>query len=249
MVLYLFAVPLFRFAVLFLLLFGAAQLCECRVKLWRLLISSFLGAFYALACMVLSVSCECSDVINYSVVALLGLLAYGYRFELWSTYVCLYLITDGIIRRGDELLPLMAGVVGVFGLMYIRICRRGGLIVPVRICYNGKKISFHALRDTGNTLTDPVSGERVLVVNSNIAMELLGMNVQQLKDPLNSLGIIPGLRLIPYRTVGHKTDFMLAIRIKEVEIGRQKVSTVVAFAPEGLESAGRYQALTGGNLC
>ena len=105
-----------------------------------------------------------------------------------------------------------------------------------------------ALRDTGNTLKDPVTGADVLVVAQQVAEQITGLNSQQLSNPVESIGVIPGLRLIPYRTVGQSGGMLLALRIQKVKIGKQWGSRLVAFAPNGLCADGRYQALTGGNI-
>jgi len=104
------------------------------------------------------------------------------------------------------------------------------------------------LEDTGNCLRDPVTGASVLVVGAQAARLLTGLTQQQLRSPLTTLGTIPGLRLIPYRTVGTGAGLLLAMRFQNVRIGSWQGSTLVAFAPEGLEMGHPYQALTGGLL-
>ena len=59
------------------------------------------------------------------------------------------------------------------------------------------------------------------------------------------MGALPGLRLIPFCTVGSQNGLMLAMRFKKVKIGAWQGSALVAFAPEGLENTG-YPGITGG---
>ena len=103
-----------------------------------------------------------------------------------------------------------------------------------------------ALRDTGNTLRDPITGGEVLVIGADAAGELTGLTQAQLRNPIDSLGTIPGLRLIPYHSIGNEGGFLLALKLQNVKIGSWKGSSLVAFAPEGLNLEGTYQALTGG---
>ena len=105
-----------------------------------------------------------------------------------------------------------------------------------------------ALRDTGNTLTDPISGQSVLVVGSEIAWELLGITRQQLHSPLETMasGKIPGLRLIPYRSVGCSAGMLLAAAMDEVIVDGQPSGALVAFAPQTIGKTETYQALAGG---
>jgi stage II sporulation protein GA (sporulation sigma-E factor processing peptidase) len=105
-----------------------------------------------------------------------------------------------------------------------------------------------ALQDTGNTLRDPITGRQVLVVGADVAQKLTGLTVQQLKKPVENVGLLPGLRLIPYRAVGQEAGLLLALKLPQVKIGTWQGNSLVAFAPEGLSPDGAYQALTGGVL-
>ena len=120
--------------------------------------------------------------------------------------------------------------------------------VPVELTYGVKTVSIIALRDSGNTLRDPISGEQVLVVSGEVAEKLTGLTQEQLSAPLKTLMCrpVPGLRLIPYRAVGQAGDMLLAMRFDGVKIGHRTQSAVVAFAAEGLGRGDVYQALTGG---
>jgi stage II sporulation protein GA (sporulation sigma-E factor processing peptidase) len=122
---------------------------------------------------------------------------------------------------------------------------KGGL-VPVQLKHQGKTMTLMALRDTGNMLRDPVSGKPVLVVSPDVAQDLLGLTHEQLRKPIESIGALPGLRLIPYKTIGQHGAMMLGMRLQEVRIGLRKGNGLVAFAPERIGSGGAYKALTGG---
>ena len=77
---------------------------------------------------------------------------------------------------------------------------------------------------------------------------MTGLTFQQLQHPMETLMLhpVPGLRLIPYRSVGNAGGFLLAKRFADVTIGDKKQSAMVAFAAEGLGKGEIYQALTGG---
>ena len=123
---------------------------------------------------------------------------------------------------------------------------RPGRYVPVELRYRGQQIRLTALHDTGNTLTDPVTGEPVLVVSAEVAQKMTGLSSLQLGDPITAIRAVPGMRLIPYRTIDRPTGMLLAVRVPEARVGGKKGSLLVAFAPAGLDEKGRYQALTGG---
>ena len=120
--------------------------------------------------------------------------------------------------------------------------------VEVELSNGAKTDTLLALRDTGNCLQDPVTGQQVLVADAQSAKTLLGLSRQQLRCPVETVaaGIVPGLRLIPYRAVGQSAGMLVAIRLERVRIGNWQGSAVVAFAPEGLGEDNTYRALTGG---
>ena len=61
------------------------------------------------------------------------------------------------------------------------------------------------------------------------------------------MGTLPGLRLIPYKTVGG-SGLLLGLWLQDVKIGSSQGSSLVAFSPEIFSAEGMYQALTGGNV-
>ena len=124
----------------------------------------------------------------------------------------------------------------------------GREFVPVTLYWGTRQASFTALRDTGNTLRDPITGEPVLVVSGKIGEKLTGLSRQQMAAPLETLaaGGIPGARLVPYHAVGTAGGMLLALPLL-AGTGKERRRVLVAFAPEGLEN-GRYQGLTGGAI-
>ena len=77
------------------------------------------------------------------------------------------------------------------------------------------------------------------------AEKLTGLTEAAFSNPVSAMGMLPGLRLIPYQTVGN-TGFLLALSLQSVKIGDKKGTALVAFSPRIFGK--HYQALTGGNL-
>ena len=109
-------------------------------------------------------------------------------------------------------------------------------------------MSIIALRDTGNTLHDPLTGEQVLVAGADVGKKLLGLTDHQLKHPVETLtsGSFTGLRLIPSHAVGQPGGMLLAVRFKDAQIGGKSAQPLVAFAPDVIARGETYQMLTGG---
>lgn len=148
----------------------------------------------------------------------------------------------------------IAGILSAAGILLV-LCVTGfrnrlGTVtyLPVELSYGSIHMHLTALQDTGNTLRDPVTGGQVLVVEAAVAEKLTGLTPAQLRTPVESMGVIPGLRLIPFRSVGKESGFLLALRLQNVKIGNWRGSTLVAFAPDGFGKEGAYQALTGGTV-
>lgn len=253
---YLDVIMLLNFLVDFLLLLGTNQLSGFPPGLGRCVLAALLGAVYSGVCLLPGFAFLGNAFWRLVSFALLGITAFGLnRSALRRTAVfgMLSMALGGIalqFARG-QVFPLLLCGVSLWGL-----CRLGfgeGIgekeYVPVTLSYHGKQIQVIALRDTGNQLRDPVTGEQVLVLSADAAEKLTGLTSRELGSPLETLAKhpIPGLRLVPYRAVG-SGGMLLALRLSEVLIGKRKQSAVVAFAPEGFAKGEMVQALTGGAL-
>lgn len=174
-----------------------------------------------------------------------GVLAFGFYPRAWGNillFVILHLSLGGI-TESSVTLSMLLGAAGI-GLACLILGKQQNLI-PVELTYGDQTLQLLALRDTGNTLRDPVTGKCVLVVGADTAQQLTGLSSQELRDPLGTMETVPGLRLIPYQTVGN-SGFLLAIWIPKAKIGGKQGSAIVALSPQVFES--HYQALTGGTI-
>lgn len=245
------SVMLLSFAVNFLLLRGTAQLAMEDAGVGNLLTASLLGAAYAGACLLPGLAFLRGTV--WWLLSLLGIsvLAFGWNRSTWKKGGIFVLLTMALggtalaVGRGEGwMLLLYALVVRVLGRVAFGTNRH---LLPVRISGGGKTVELTALIDTGNELRDPITGERVLVIGAKAAEALTGLSQSRLRDPLTTMESegIPGLRLIPYRTVGSETGMLLAMRFPSVKIGGRDRPGIVAFAPQDLGGES-YQALAGG---
>ena len=174
-----------------------------------------------------------------------GITAFGFCPRGWGSillFVLLHLSLGGIAEQ--SVAPsMLLGAAGI-GLACLILGKRQRLI-PVELTYGGKTLHLTALRDTGNTLRDPVTGKCVMVVGADTAWQLTGLTDRQLREPLKTIAAVPGLRLIPYQSVGN-SGFLLAVWIPKAKIGDRQGSAIVAMSPQVFGS--HYQALTGGTV-
>lgn len=249
-------VALLHFAVDVLLLLGTNRLCGYPPCAGRILLAGLLGGAYGAACLLSGMQFLGNALWRPVFLALTAWAAFGSELSAvlrGAVFTLLHLALEGAVAG--------MGNKGVLSLLLVGICitlvclagswgNAGGTYVPVELAYGGKRMRITALRDTGNLLRDPITGQSVLVVGADVARELTGLTREQLGSPLEAIteGILPGLRLIPYRSVGKAGGMLLALSLPEVKIGKQKGSRIVAFAPDGFCTDGAYQALTGGTV-
>lgn len=258
MTVYLDMVILLNFLVDFLLILGTNSLCGHPPGWKRAALAAALGGIYGGGCLLPGFYFLGNMLWRTVCLGLMALLAFGVSVSAVRrgiVFILLSMALGGIAARlgggGGVMLTAAAG--GIFLMCYLGFRGKIGAaqFIPVELSYGGKSMRVTALHDTGNSLRDPVTGRPVLVVSADVAQQLLGITRQQLCSPISTVtdGFLPGLRLVPYRSVGQSAGMLLALRLQEVKIGNWKGSSLVAFAPDRLSSDGEYQALTGGMAC
>ena len=239
-------VLVFVFAVDVLLLSAAGRLWGERGHPLRLMAGGILGVIFASLSMLPGFGFLSHFLWRLCSLLLTGLLAFGMSkvsLPKIALFAVLHLSLGGITGEKQQMMAMLLGAAGI-GLSCMVVGRKHNL-VAVELTYGDQTMRIKALRDTGNTLRDPITGKQVLVVGADVAEELTGLTVNMLQDPVAFLHAIPGLRLIPYHTIGN-TGFLLALKLTEVRIGNRKGSALVAFSPQLLGK--HYQALTGGTV-
>lgn len=157
-----------------------------------------------------------------------------------------------------RMLVLLAGLVyGVCTVLFPRLgLHSGGELTRLTLTAGTRSVTLNALRDTGNTLKDPLTGEDVVVADWQIAARLLpecAMDARLAQSPTQAVQRLrllhPELkpRLLPYRAVGTRQGLLAAVRLQCSRSDGQKRSKIVAFSPTAVSDGGLYQALTGGS--
>ena len=128
--------------------------------------------------------------------------------------------------------------------------------VPVTASLGGRTVRLTALRDTGNSLTDTLTGKPIIIISREAAVQLLPPNAEVLfakdafSDPV-SLTLMAEkagirLRLLPYSAVGIKNGLLPAFRLDSAFIdGKQASSLIAAVSPTNISDGGTYSALIG----
>lgn len=250
---YLDLVVVLNFLVDFLLFVGTNRLTGYPSGIKRCLISGALGGLYAGACMIPGFHFLGNGFWRVVCLILMGGIAFGWNrsgIQRGAIFLLLTMAMGGIATglHAESFWTLVGAGIGIW--MLCRMGFRGGQkeYVPIVLSWNDRQMSLIALRDTGNTLRDPVTGESVLVAGADVAEKLLGLTPYQLSHPVETLasGCVPGIRLIPYHAVGQPGGLLIAVRFHQAKIGNTYAEPLVAFAPEVLAKGEVYQMLTGG---
>ena len=243
-----------NFLVDFFLMLGTNRLAGFPAQWQRLLPAAALGGIYSALSLAFPALGGMAG--RLAVLAFMSVLAFG---------------TDGsALRRGAVFLLLSLALGGMatgfhearFSLLLLEAVLLAALCqlafgerigsreyVSVSLSFRGRTLKLTALRDTGNSLKDPITGLSVLVISPRCAARLTGLTQAQLADPASALcsGTVPGLRLIPCSTAGG-SGMLLALKPDDLEIEGRPAQALVAIARQELGTGTPYQALTGGNL-
>jgi stage II sporulation protein GA (sporulation sigma-E factor processing peptidase) len=158
--------------------------------------------------------------------------------------------------NGLSLLLMACAVYLLSRLVFARIGEHGGgELVGVKVRLGGRTICARALRDTGNTLKDPITNERVLVAGWELLKALLpeaGLAAKDFENPPRLLERLskryPALRfrLVPYMAVGTAGGLLLTVRCEASLAGKPEKAALLAFSPTPVSDGGSFEMLTGG---
>lgn len=252
---YLDAVFLLNGIVDLLLILGTNRLTGFPPNFKRAVPGAVLGGIYGSLCLIPGLHFLGSILWRIVFLGLIGMISFGLDRTLLrrgAIFLLLSMALGGIAAgagaRDFLAVCLCAGLVGVLCTVGFGGGQIGRSYVPVELNWKGRTVKLLALEDTGNILRDPLTGEQVLVCGADVGAELLDLPESSFSNPVTLLtdGIIPGLRLIPYHSVGQPCALMAVLRLKNVRIGPVTQDPLVAFAPHRIGSGEEFRMLTGG---
>ncbi len=254
---------------------------------WRRMIAAAaLGGLYGVAVLFLEMGAVFSLVTDVAVCLLLCCVAFGGR-KLWLTggvYLLASMALGGIMtalyhwlnRAGmAALLPigeegvssvafaLLAAISGLFTLLWGKIFRksegRRAVSLSVKVAFGGQTVTLKGMVDSGNLLTDPISGTPVIPVRREKLLPLLSKDVGELltadAPDAEKLARLPEgtrIRLIPTSTATGQ-GMLAALRPDDVSLtadegnrGGQPYSVKALVCPIPLE--GDTEALVPSSL-
>lgn len=169
-------------------------------------------------------------------------------------------LNRGVVYSGMDLKIVLLSAAGcyvVLSLLFQKVVKHThftGELRDVRLELGERSVELTALTDTGNTLTDPVTGRGVMVAEGARLLPLFPLEQRPdeaaLQDPAGALERLTGagghFRLLPYRSVGVDRGLLLAVRVDRAVVdGEDRGTMVVALSPNPVSDGGGYGALLG----
>ena len=244
-----------NFAVDLVLLIGTNQMSGFPCRKRRLVAAALFGALYSGACLLPQIRFLGNILWRVVSLGLMGSIAYGWSRSALARcglFCMLSLALGGLATAmgRSDIQALLLSAAGLWCICCLVSVSPPGSreYVSLQIQNGNRSVSLLALRDTGNTLRDPITGQQALVLSLSASSRLTGLTPLQIQDPLATMvsNPIPGLRVLPYRTVGQSGGMMLAMVFDHVVVDGRKQKALVAFSPENFGENGVWQALTGG---
>ena len=143
------------------------------------------------------------------------------------------------------LLPTFAVCYAVVATVFrARLRSAERAILPAELTVNGQSLSLRALRDSGCTLRDPVSGQPAAVISASTLEPQLGALPN---DPVAAAEVLrdraDGVRLLPYTAVGIPGGLLAAFRPQSLTVDGRPAALLIALSPTPVSAEGEYELL------
>lgn len=258
-------------AVDYALIICTAKICGVCPERKRFILSALSGAAYSAAAVFLPALTRLPAIIAAGV--LMSALAFGAGKGFFRVTLVFFAVSAAFggtvcavsVMRGVNALSIRALIISlalcyaVFSAVFRRLARAEvqSLISPVTLTLQGRSITVNALHDTGNSLSEPVTGRPVIVIERESAARLLTKEqaslftgpVCEAAETVIRAGRV-GLRvhLVPYSAVG-ASGLLPAFRVDMAVIGKKSRPEIfAAVSPTALSDGGGYNALIGGKI-
>ncbi len=277
-VIYLDVLFLLNLVVDYLLLLAAAHITGERISRLRIGVGALVGAAYAVMIFLPGLGWLSHPVCRICFGAAMALIAFGVSRSLLRLTLIFFAasaalggvilalqllgtggltLENGVLYTGFDLRLLLVTVIfsyAVLSWIFRRAARHGGEkrdLCEAKVVLDGQSVGITVLLDTGNTLTDPVTNQPVLVVEGRVLQNVLPVRIIP-ADPVGSLERLtdPTWRrrvgLLPYRAVGVENGLLLTVRSDRVVMNdREWKGLTIALSPTPVSDGGGYQGLFG----
>jgi len=262
-----------------LLILCTAQICAVRIRWGRMAAASAAGGLYAVLTLIRPLAFLNLVPMKLCTGTLMVLIAFGREQTLLRMELVFMAVSAAFggsmfalaLAGGNSprpmsfriAVPAACIIYGVLTIVFKRTAagRGNGGIAEVEVTFQGRKIIFPALQDTGNSLTDPFTGAPVIITDYMTIKEIFPREMQEiftvrsLRNAPEAMraaaDLVPSVRfrLLPYKTVGTAAGLLCAFKPDRVVINGQDLKgCLVAISPEPVSDGGAYSALAGAKI-
>lgn len=276
----------------YIILYATKKFTRTETSIIRLIIAAIIGALYTFVLFFPSLKFMTKFSIKFSISVLIIILAFNPEkidkfLKLIATFYCISFVFAGASLALFYLLdfnvyyyngvfyikdfPASILIIGIFLsfliLKYIinhisKKVKKEEMLITLTIILNGKEASLIGLIDTGNSLTEPITHNPVVIAEFNAIKEILPVDIRSFyeseykRDILdisnfiaNSSEKIP-LRLIPFKSIGKDNGMLLGFKPDELIIdssgydNNKNLEVIVAIYNDKLSQRDeKYKAL------
>ena len=165
----------------YLLLLVTARFCSLRFRRWRYLAAAALGGVYAVAVFLPGMAWLAHPLCELCAAGFMGLIAFGCEEKLFRCCTAFLAVSASFggaawavcmrhpNRGAPDLRLLVVVFLGSYAILtllsYTRRRRAREHLAAVTLALGPQSVSFTALEDSGNCLTDPITGDKVLLAS------------------------------------------------------------------------------------
>ena len=194
----------------YIIILATGMICKVNVKQIRVLLSSLLGAIYAIIIYVIDLKIYTSQITKATVSVCMVYIAFNAKniktmlkqliiFYLTSfcfggaAYYLLYVVNPDLIKSINGVLtgtyPIKIAILGgILGFFIINISfkiiknklTKKDMLYDIDIYYKEEKSSIKVILDTGNFLTDPITNIPVLIVESHKLTQIIPQDISKI---------------------------------------------------------------------
>ena len=257
---------LLNFIIDYLLLLATGKICALHLGRGRMLLGAAWGGVYSVLALVWP-SFFAMGTVKLFAGALAAAIAFGGQGKLLRSIVVFFAVSAafggavyaalglaGETTGGQIFIPVsMRVLVLSFALCYAAVSlvfRRMGrraerTLVRLEIELGEKSLEFQALEDTGNELSDPVTGDKVVFLEKKAAEELLGAEIPE--EAAEAVILLQRLgrraRLLCFSSLAGEMGLAACFRADRVRINGQEAERLVGIARGKLSADGEYQGI------
>lgn len=239
----------------YLLCLTAGRLCGLVLRRGRYLLAALFGGLYAAAVWLPGLEVLGLPAARLGSGILIGLIAFsGEREPVKCTLVLLLVAAAfggalwAVSLSGGGAVTLSLQTLGIgFGICFSLLSlllRAKKLLterkrVRVRVRFLGRETEFYALVDTGNSLSDPVTGRRVLIASPHALRPLFGehsalfetLSPVQLLEALGQTALAGRFRLLPFTNLSG-SGLLPVFKADGLQLdGRESAELLLAVSP------------------